>query len=302
MATELHRNCPVCGANATQEHLRKSELRLVQCSACGMVYANPVPAELASGQYYNGPEAQYYVSPAKLAGDYAAVRFARELRLFRSFCPGGAVLDVGCSSGAFLHQLNQRFPGQYQILGTDASGPALDYAQAQGVPVVRGDFLRQDFGGRQFQALTFWAVLEHLADPAAFITRARELLAPSGLCFVLVPNLRSLACRVLGARYRYIYPQHLNYFARATLNQFVRENFEVVATRFTHFNPLVIWQDWRQGGREVSNRERGELLAKTTAYKQNAALTPLKVLYRLSERMLGLMGLADNIALVLRRK
>ena len=136
----------MCGRNEAEAYLQKGELRLVRCRLCSMIYANPAPAEFASGQYYDRAGADYYLSPAKLESDYAAVRFERELRLFRKHCQGGAVLDVGCSSGAFLFQLNQRFPGCYQVLGTDVSGPPLDYAEGRGVAVVRGNFLEQEFG------------------------------------------------------------------------------------------------------------------------------------------------------------
>ena len=229
------------------------------------------------------------------------MRFERELRLFRQFCPRGAVLDVGCSSGAFLFQLAKRWPGDYEVLGTDVSGAPLDYAASRAVPVARGNFLELDFGGRTFDAVTFWAVIEHLAEPKQFLNRAAEFLKPGGLCFVLVPNLRSLAARLLGARYRYVYPQHLNYFAAQTLARLCAPRFEIVASRFTHFNPVVVWQDWRSGGCEVSNRERAALLQRTTACKQKAWMKPAQWCYALTEAALAAFGLADNLALVLRR-
>jgi 2-polyprenyl-3-methyl-5-hydroxy-6-metoxy-1,4-benzoquinol methylase len=267
-----------------------------------MVYANPAPAEFASGQYYDRAGADYYLSPAKLEGDYAAVRFERELRLFRRHCRGGAVLDVGCSSGAFLFQLNRRFPGCYQVLGTDVSGPPLDYAEGRGVPVVRGSFPEQDFGQQQFDAVTFWAVVEHLLEPRLFLAKAWAVLKPGGHCFVLVPNVESLAARALGARYRYFYPQHLNYFSQATLKRLVETQFAVIECSSTHFNPVVIWQDWRGGGKDISNRERAELLQRTTSYKQNPWLRPVKALYRLAEKALGALTLADNLAVALRKQ
>jgi 2-polyprenyl-3-methyl-5-hydroxy-6-metoxy-1,4-benzoquinol methylase len=302
LSAQVFRKCPVCGWDAAQEHLRKGELRLVRCSNCRMIYANPVPAELASGQYYDRAGTDYYLSPAKLESDYAAVRFERELRLFRRHCAKGTVLDVGCSSGAFLFQLNRRFPGCYEILGTDVSGAPLDYAESRGVPVLRGAFPEQEFGGKRFDAVTCWAVIEHLVEPNQFLEKAWSILKPEGRCFVLVPNMRSLAARLLGVRYRYIYAQHLNYFTSATLTRLVDSRFSVIACRFTHFNPLVIWQDWRSGGKEVPNRERAELLKRTTAYKQSPILRPVKALYRIIERALGELGLADNLVLVLRRK
>src|SRR5882724_2364831 len=144
-STHIARSCPVCGNDRSTPRWQKGELQLVRCQACSMIYANPVPTEFASGAYYNQIGAGYYLSPGKLESDYADVRFERELCLFRKHCKWGAVLDVGCSSGGFLFQLNRRFPGSYQMLGTDASGPPLDYAQSRGIPVMRGDFLEHTF-------------------------------------------------------------------------------------------------------------------------------------------------------------
>jgi 2-polyprenyl-3-methyl-5-hydroxy-6-metoxy-1,4-benzoquinol methylase len=265
-----------------------------------MIYASPVPTEYASGQYYDQTGADYYLSPAKLEGDYAPVRFERELGIFRAYCQHGAVLDVGCSSGAFLYQLKERFAGSYEGIGTDASGPALDYARSRGINVVRGDFLEQNFEGRKFEAITLWAVLEHLAKPRAFVEKASSLLKTGGHCFVLVPNTESLAARVLGMRYRYIYPQHLNYFTRKTLSRLVSDHFTIVQKGSSHFNPIILLQDWKGGSREVSNAERGALLQRTTAYKQRPLFRPLRTLYRLSEKALASCNLADNLFFVLR--
>ena len=342
----LQRACPVCDSRSAAPLWRKGELTLVRCCECGMVYANPMPAGMASGAFYDAAGKDYYLSPAKLESDYADVRFQRELKLFREFCPRGAVLDVGCSSGAFLFQLRKRWPSDYEILGTDVSGAPLDYAESRGVPVARGSFLELDFDGRnkptpdpsqegsdkptphpseegsgarsfvplqggvrggfsgkeKFDAVTFWAVIEHLAEPKRFLQKAHALLKPDGLCFVLVPNLSSLAVRVLGAKYRYVYPQHLNYFSARTLRKFAGPHFTCVEVRTTHFNPIVIWQDFRNQGRDVSNVERAELLKRTTRYKQSTAMRPLKGLYRATEKIHGSLKLADNLAVVLRKR
>src|SRR5205809_30497 len=117
MASELvHRTCPVCSGADHRPHLEKDGLKLVACSGCGMIFTTPVPAAMASGEYYDQSAASYYLSPEKLESDYATVRFQRELRLFEQFCAGGRVLDVGCSSGGFLFQLSARNPGKYQTL------------------------------------------------------------------------------------------------------------------------------------------------------------------------------------------
>lgn len=266
-----------------------------------MIYVNPAQSDMASGGFYDTEGASYYLSPTKLASDYANVRFERELRLLREFCPHGNVLDVGCGSGGFLFQLKKRWPADYEIIGTDVSGGPLDHAESRGVPVLRGNFLEQDFGGKKFDAVTLWAVAEHLAEPKKFLTQIHAALKPGGVCLVLVPNLRSLAIRLLGAKYRYVYAQHLNYFSAQTLARLGEPGLRVVTTRYLHFNPVVIWQDWRSGGRDVSNAERGDLLKQTTALKQKSWMKPVKLIYALAEKALGAIGLTDNVVIVFRK-
>ena len=121
-----------------------------------------------------------YLAPEKLESDYADVRFERELRLFRSYCRQGSVLDVGCSSGGFLYQLKKRFPNEYRILGTDVSTEPLAHAAKMGVPVAKGEFLTQTFA-EKFDAVTFWAVMEHLAQPKYFCKKPHQSSNPAAI-------------------------------------------------------------------------------------------------------------------------
>jgi 2-polyprenyl-3-methyl-5-hydroxy-6-metoxy-1,4-benzoquinol methylase len=285
----------------SQPFWQKGDLCAVRCGRCGMIYANPVAAELASGRFYDRAGSSFYLSPAKLESDYAPVRFERELRLFREYCRGGSVLDVGCSTGAFLYRLRET--GTYTVTGTDVVRDALDHAASRGIETVRAPFLEHDFGPRRFAAVTFWAVLEHLVEPRAFLEKAAGLLEPGGHCFALVPNLRSLAVRICGVRYRYVMPDHVNYFDRGTLSALAGglPGMNPIAMRTTHFNPVVIWQDWRGQVDRVSDEARAALLARTTRWKQHRRLGLLRLLYRGTEGLLARWGLADNLVLILRK-
>ena len=88
-----------------------------------MIYADPVEKSLETGEFYDRLARPFYLSPDKLDSDYSPVRFARELKLFRRFCPRGRVLDVGCSTGAFLYQLKTRFPADYEVAGLMLPAP-----------------------------------------------------------------------------------------------------------------------------------------------------------------------------------
>lgn len=301
----VYRQCPVCDSGDAECWLQKSdELTLVQCNDCRMVFANPVATELATGTFYDDRGTSFYLSPQKLESDYSSVRFVRELRLFRRYCQRGAVLDVGCSTGAFLFNLQSRFPGDYDVTGTDVTEAALMYARSKGIRVVQSSFFEIDSTTHQFDAVTFWAVMEHLVTPRIFLSKAAELLRPGGHCFILVPNLRSLAVRVLGSKYRYIMPDHVNYFTPSTLRAFAETvpELQIVGGASTHFNPMVIVKDFRGRNSRVPDAERAALLHRTTRWKQNPALAPARLAYSAIERLLAVSNLADNIAIVLKKR
>jgi hypothetical protein len=108
---------------------------------------------------------------------------------------------------------------------------------------------------------------------------------------------------MLGAKYRYILPQHINYFSPATLRRLVAESgFEVVRRTTTHFNPVVIVQDFLSKGSFVPDQDRAALLVKTNSLKSNPLLRPVQLAYFGAEAVLGGLGLADNIVVVGRKR
>lgn len=189
------------------------------------------------------------------------------------------------------------------MAGTDVTGDALDHAAGRGIHVIRTPLLSPGFPAGPYDAVTFWAVLEHLADPLAFLRRAADLLRPGGHVFMLVPNLESLAIRLCGPRYRYVMPDHVNYFSARTLAALADREPRLRRCWLgcTHFNPVVIWQDWRGGDERVPDADRARLLRRTTALKQNPWITPIRWVYQATEAILGRLRLADNIVLVLER-
>src|SRR4029079_5145162 len=114
---------------------------------------------------------------------------------------------------------------------------------------------------------------------------------------------RSLAVRLLGPKYRYILPQHLNYFCRETLRGLVEScGLEVVHSTTTHFNPVVVIQDFRSKTGLVPDSQRAALLVKTNSLKANPLLGPLRSAYGFAESFLGAAGLADNAVVIAQKR
>lgn len=77
-----------------------------------------------------------------------------------------------------------------------------------------------------YDALTAWAVLEHVHDPMAYFKKAQQILVPGGVFIFLVTNLDSLSSSGL---YREDLPRHIYFFNEKTIRAYIaKTGFEFV--------------------------------------------------------------------------
>jgi SAM-dependent methyltransferase len=123
--------------------------------------------------------------PIDVASRKLAVNSLRDF----SFPENGAVLEVGCSSGFLLRDLQREFPNA-DIVGADIALGALERlgATLAGIPLVQMDLLQCDLKSNQFDAVVAINVLEHIEDDLAALTAMARLLKPGGLLILEVPQ------------------------------------------------------------------------------------------------------------------
>ena len=94
-------------------------------------------------------------------------------------------LDVGCGAGLLARELRWRVP---HVSAIDRDAPVLERARREdagaGVEYLHGDFLRCGFPPESFGLIVSVAALHHM-DPAAALTRMRDLLRPGGVLAVV---------------------------------------------------------------------------------------------------------------------
>lgn len=135
---------------------------------------------------------------------------------------GLELLDVGCGWGQAL--LGFRTKG-FVCYGFDPASDAVSYLRRRRLNVVEAGMDTMDvFGGKTFDVVTMFNVLEHLADPIGALGQIRRLLKPRGVLVVDVPNEFNpfqLAARSLHhlPEWWVAPPQHLSYFSPMTLRK-----------------------------------------------------------------------------------
>jgi SAM-dependent methyltransferase len=226
--------CPNCRDGAAQRPVTvRWGVRIVRCTGCGLVFANPQPSEAELEQYY-GPE--YFQKNADKFLSFplppeVALRFERYVSALRRLCPSGRVLDVGCGTGRFLHVC--RAAG-YEVEGVELSPFAAELGRARlGLPIQTGR-LEDLEAAEPFAAITMWDFLEHTTDPLAVLGAARRLLAERGHLLLTVPHVGSWWARCMGKRWVGFdkASEHLFSFTRGSLRQLlVRAGFEPLSVR-----------------------------------------------------------------------
>lgn len=187
---------------------------IVGCTRCGLGFVNPRPSPAQMTHYYppkffsefenSGAHRNRYAAQAALLADTAAKA-------------NGALpllLDIGCAKGEFPRFMRDR---GWQVEGLEVSPNAKAITD---FPVHRIPLPELAFDGPRYDAITAWAVLEHVHDPRAYFTKAAALLKPGGQFAFLVTNFESLSSRAL---FNEDIPRHLYFFTEKTLRAYLAD-------------------------------------------------------------------------------
>ena len=138
--------------------------------------------------------------------DQVQARFGRDPKAIRPF-EGLRLLDIGCGGGLLCEPMTRL---GFQVTGVDASerniGTASAHAAEQGLVIDYRATTAEDLlaaGERPFDVILNMEVIEHVADPGAYLRDCARLLAPGGLMIVATLNrtLKALALAKIGAEY-----------------------------------------------------------------------------------------------------
>jgi SAM-dependent methyltransferase len=228
--------CPLCKAEASMmtdlqpSYQGKNYCRVFACEYCDLQFIDPMiaPPGLYDSIYQNVDRLPGYHRYARyrdrvraqdkplawLASQEPAYWFIK--RELENLPRAARILEIGSGLGYLTYAVQQ---AGYDITGLDISLDAITSARAK-----FGDlYLHKDLHvlaaeqPRSFDAVIMTEVIEHVADPSAFLDATASLLKPGGSLLITTPNK---SYSPLGARWQTESPPvHLWWFSETAMRR-----------------------------------------------------------------------------------
>jgi len=209
--------CPVgCNAALQETDIVLPEGALLACSACGQYLSQCNAARYqASMQEFDDPRGTLPNARSVARRQQLGQRWLEKIETLLAPLPRKEIrlLDVGCSSGAFLH-IAARLG--FAAEGVEPAPQAAQAANSAGLVVHQGLLQDIKLPAQSFDAITLFEVIEHLKEPLALLQECRRILKPGGILLIGTANTDSWTARALGAGWEYLHIDshggHISFF------------------------------------------------------------------------------------------
>jgi len=234
----------------------QQQFSIWHCNNCTARFTQDVPAEDSIGAFYASDNYISHSDTKKgiINSLYHLVRnrtliSKRNLLKKQAGMSKGAVLDIGCGTGAFLDTMKK---AGWIVTGLEPDETARRNAkELNGIDSLPPTKLFELAGG-EFHAVTMWHVLEHVHELHAYIEKIAELLAPTGKLFIAVPNYTSMDAEIYSEHWAaYDVPRHLYHFSPQSMEHLLAQhNLKLAAVKpmwFDSFYVSMLSEQYKNG-------------------------------------------------------
>lgn len=205
--------CPACETAPAGATLNRGGTAFNRCPACATQW-RPEGATFCSydTHYFRDRAHDDTESPI---GRAKLETFRRFWGTIASIQPPGPVLEIGCSAGLALRA---GLEAGLDVYGFDVTRDVLPLVEANGITPERvtvGDV--GDIPNRNYAVCAFFDSFEHVPEPAPFLDRLTEVLAPDCRLLMVLPMADTLSNRLLGSLWPHYLPDHWVHYSKKGL-------------------------------------------------------------------------------------
>lgn len=198
---------------------------IYHCDQCGFAQLAPEPTAAEMAAMYTSHYPRHAVT-AEGVQKNAVYRGTLKQRIWKwwmgdtnityhAITPGDRTLDIGCGDGTSLLEM--------KALGADPHGTEFDenvkpVAATLGLDIHFGDLSTAPWEEHSFDMVSMNQLLEHTADPIAFLKLAKRLLKPNGKLQMSFPNVESANRKKTQKGWiNWHAPYHVNFFSKDSI-------------------------------------------------------------------------------------
>ena len=207
-----HLSCPVCAAPCGKYFITIKEFKIYKCSNCGLEHTYPIPSLLQLKAFYST------YTDIRAASDVVMLNAKRNLQLLGKFGyeESKFLLDFGTGDADFVEIAGKNCFG---VDFKSASKPRV-YANLSDLPIKNYDFI------------TLWGVLEHLANPIETLQELSQFRKPNGIIAITTVDAEGTI------PYYYKPVEHLTYWTQISFENL----FEKVGIKLIEYKPYKMLQ------------------------------------------------------------
>lgn len=191
---------------------------------------------------------------------------------------------------------------KWDASGVEISRAAVEYVRKQGYgEVFCGKLDEANYPSDHFDVIASSEVLEHVDDPAAFISEVARVLRPGGLFWATTPHARGVSAKLLGLKWSIVAPpDHLHLFSVGGVKSLLKAaGFRQIRVATHAVNPYELLNGLKSKSKasesdtEALNKERIQ-----SSYGLNeflGASRPRQILRNVVNRVLATTRLGDDL-------
>ena len=204
-----------CKGSLQNTDIILSEGCLLRCSVCGQLISQ------CSQSQYRQSMNEFNIPEGTLPDSDSVARHFRRTRKWLSWISSKLnkpnhkirLLDVGCSSGAFLTIANKL---GFQAEGVEPAPQAAQGACSSGLKVHQGFLEDIKFPADTFDIVTMFEVIEHVRDAFSLLNECHRIIKPGGLLMIGTANTDSWTASIMKSHWEYLdisrHGGHISFF------------------------------------------------------------------------------------------